>query len=384
MMDMFYRKFEERCYASRATIKDLRKQYLSFAAPIAQEFPGGNIYDAGCGRGEWLELMREIGLNPLGVDLDEGMLSACKNLDLTAEKGDAIDRLFLMEDSSQVIVSAFHVVEHIPFERLRDFITQAHRTLLPGGLLIMETPNPENIFVATKNFYLDPTHLRPIPAELLAYVAEFSGFSRVHILRLQEPKKFSPGDDISLNDVIFGVSLDYAVVAQKRGSEDIMSALDKPFSVKRGQSLHDLVNIWDGQFERLRQDCSRAQKDLEVIHSSYLWILGAPFRKIAFQIGLLRSYGARVRLKHLEKAILKKIAAYTDGHEQAKLFVIKVANFFGVEDRLSSLRRSIIGGQNSGRIYPDVSKLGALSPQAQAIYENLREDIAKSREGGCL
>ena len=86
---------------------------------------------------------------------------------------------------------------------------------MPGGLLIMETPNPENIVVATRNFYLDPTHQRPIPPMLLAFVAEYAGFARVKTLRLQESKELVNKGDVSLQDVFAGASPDYAVVAQK-------------------------------------------------------------------------------------------------------------------------------------------------------------------------
>lgn len=79
-----------------------------------------------------------------------------------------------------------HIVEHIPFEDIQTLVQEAFRVLTPAGLLILETPNPENIQVATSGFYIDPTHTRPIPSQLLSFLPEYYGFKRTKILRLQE------------------------------------------------------------------------------------------------------------------------------------------------------------------------------------------------------
>nr|WP_312988253.1 class I SAM-dependent methyltransferase [Comamonas koreensis] len=241
----FYRAFEERCYAPRSVIKGLREQYLAYIAPLAVLYPGAGSFDIGCGRGEWLELMQAQGFNPLGVDLDAGMLQACVDLGLPAQQGDGIAHLQTLGDETQAVVTAFHVVEHIPFEQLQILVWEAQRVLKPGGLLIMETPNPENIAVATRNFYLDPTHLRPIPPMLLGFLPEFHGFSRVSTLRLQEPRDIHVRSDISLTDVLHHVSPDYAVVAQKGASPAVLAAFDGAFSESRGVDLHNLANRFD-------------------------------------------------------------------------------------------------------------------------------------------
>lgn len=211
----FYRAFEERFYAPRSMIKELRKQYLPFIEPLRQLYPGAASFDIGCGRGEWLELMLEHGFNPFGMDLDEGMLQAARELKLPALQGDAVAHLRSLSDESMAVISAFHVVEHITFEQLRTVITESKRVLMPGGLLIMETPNPENIVVATRNFYLDPTHIRPIPPMLLQYIADYEGYARSRVVRLQERPDLRTATDIRIIDILSGVSPDYAVVAQK-------------------------------------------------------------------------------------------------------------------------------------------------------------------------
>jgi len=191
MNDGFYRAFEERYYAPRDVIKSMRAQYLPFVMPLKNTYGTGSVYDIGCGRGEWLSIINdEFGWNVFGVDLDEGMLKDCIERGLAVKKGDAVEYLKTIQSESQLVVSAFHVVEHISFEQLKSVVIEGLRVLKPGGLLIMETPNPENIVVATNNFYVDPTHQRPIPHQLLSFVTEFYGFKRVKTVRLQESKKF--------------------------------------------------------------------------------------------------------------------------------------------------------------------------------------------------
>jgi SAM-dependent methyltransferase len=302
MSDGFYRAFEERYYAPREVIKALRRQYLPFVKPIADLYPGTATFDAGCGRGEWLELMGEVELSPFGVDLDDGMLAACVELGLPAIKGDAVSYIATLPNDSQSIVSAFHVVEHITFDQLRTLVAEALRVLKPGGLLIMETPNPENIIVATRNFYLDPTHQRPIPSALLAFVAEYAGFARVKTLRLQESKELVTKGDVSLQDVFAGASPDYAVVAQKAAADDVLALTSDAFNAGYGLSLENLLGRWDTRFDRVEAKAEQAEAkaeqaeakaeqaeeqaealtlNLSQMHSSSSWRLTAPLRAIS-------------------------------------------------------------------------------------------------------
>ena len=237
----FYRAFEDRYRGSRELIRGRLEVYLDFLRPLAGLFKNPAAVDLGCGRGEFLELLLSVGFQAQGVDLDDGMLRACKNLGLPAEKGDALAYLAKLPAQSQVLVSAFHVVEHITFEQLQTLATEAHRVLKPGGIMILETPNPENITVSTHNFYLDPTHNAPIPPVLLEFIAEFFGFGRVKILRLQELPGLADKKKVSLVDVLNGVSPDYAIVAQKTGSKEFMTVLDPAYAKDYGITLNTLA-----------------------------------------------------------------------------------------------------------------------------------------------
>jgi len=310
MNDHFYRAFEERYYAPRSTIKALRQQYLPFVTPLALAYPEGNTFDIGCGRGEWLELMKESGLKPYGVDLDPGMLQGCIDLGLPAQQGDAVVYLKTLRNESQIIISAFHVVEHISFEQLQSVVTESLRALKPGGLLIMETPNAENVGVGTCNFYLDPTHQRPVPDLLLSFLVEYAGFARTKVLKLQENKALASSSSISLIEVLTGVSPDYAVIGQKDGPDSILESLNAVFETSYGLSLSALSKAYDEQREmRIQQAMAMAeqardtanrinseiretiqllcssnqnlQAQLQNVYNSYSWGLTAPLRKLS-------------------------------------------------------------------------------------------------------
>ncbi len=264
MSDNFYRAFEERYYAPRDLIKSIRRQYLPFVEPLASIYPSGRTFDLGCGRGEWLELMSEQGLTPFGVDLDAGMLQACEERGLPATQGDAVAYLKTLESGSQVVVSAFHVVEHITFEQLQTVVSEALRVLRPGGLLILETPNPENIAVATNNFYLDPTHQKPIPSLLLSFVVEHGGFETVKTLRLQEsPGLRNPDYPVSLLDVIRGASPDYAVIAQKAADPGIKEKFVPVFAAEYGLSLEQLAGRYEARTDSVRVRMEKAEAGVE-------------------------------------------------------------------------------------------------------------------------
>jgi O-antigen chain-terminating methyltransferase len=269
MVDTFYRAFEERYRGSREVIKSRLRQYLPFVEPLASKYPDASVFDVGCGRGEWLELMAEIGLVPHGIDLDDGMIVACVELGLPAQKGDAITFLSTLPNDSQLVVSAFHVIEHISFEQLRILVREALRVLKCGGILIMETPNPENIIVATRNFYLDPTHQRLIPPQLLSFLSEYYGFEQVKTLRLQESAELAAGKPLSLLDVFNAVSPDFAVVAQKGGDEAAIAATKSAFDTEYGLTFEVLADKYEEQVAAKAQQLEELGRELnEQLESS--------------------------------------------------------------------------------------------------------------------
>ncbi len=173
----FYHAFEERFRGSRELILSRLRFYIPFLMPFKQIYDECRVIDLGCGRGEWLELMREIDFQALGVDINENMVADCRERSLAVEMADAVEFLRSLPDESHVVVSAFHLVEHLPFSFLHTLTKEALRVLKPCGLLILETPNPQNILVGSAEFYLDPTHQRPIPPGSISFYCR--------VLRLQ-------------------------------------------------------------------------------------------------------------------------------------------------------------------------------------------------------
>jgi O-antigen chain-terminating methyltransferase len=275
MDDNFYRVFEDRFRGSREDIKKKLEGYLPFLEPFPEGKKQLSALDLGCGRGEWIEMLAERGVDALGIDTDDAMLDVCRAKGLSVENGDVITVLQSQADASRNIISAIHLAEHLEFDRLRLLVAEAHRVLQPGGLLIMETPNPENIQVSTSHFYLDPTHRRPVPPGLLSFLPEYYGFARVKIIRLNEPKRCAGNDKPGLMDVFDGVSPDYAVVAQKAAPADRMACFDLAFKKEAGLTLDRLAGRYDAKIDRigaeLRAELCIVKRQVDEVRHSFLW-----------------------------------------------------------------------------------------------------------------
>jgi SAM-dependent methyltransferase len=292
MPTSFYRAFEDQYRGSRALIKERLRVYLPFITPLAALHPEHAALDLGCGRGEWLELLQEQHIKAAGVDLDDGMLAACRERGLDVQNANAISHLQAQPSQSLLLVTGFHLAEHLPFEVLQELIAQARRVLLPDGLLILETPNPENLVVGTVNFYIDPTHQRPLPHQLLSFLIEQQGFKRIKHLRLQEDPRLLGSAPVSLYDVLAHASPDYAIVAQQspsaanpnsdpantspsiaNSSSSTSNSNTSPaaspdplaaaFATEHGLSLHSLANRYDAQQHAALQACQAATQQAE-------------------------------------------------------------------------------------------------------------------------
>ena len=245
----FYRAFEDRYRGSRDLIKERLRAYLPFVGPLVAEGREANALDLGCGRGEWLELLTEHAFSARGVDLDDGMLAACRERGLAVETADAVTALRALADESVAVVSAFHLAEHVSFDTLQELVAQALRVLQPGGLLIMETPNPENPMVGACRFYLDPSHQRPLPAPLLSFLTEYVGFARQKVLGLQEDPALRGTAPVRLIQVLDGASPDYGVIAQKAAATEVLQSFDPAFERGYGIGITELAE----RFERTQQ-----------------------------------------------------------------------------------------------------------------------------------
>lgn len=352
----FYKAFEDRHRGSRDLIKERLRVYLPFVEPLKKLYPECRAVDLGCGRGEWLELLGEAGIEACGVDIDADMAAECRKLGLNVEEGDAISFLRSMPDESQAVVSAIHVVEHLPFPEVQTLATEAMRVLKPAGLLILETPNPENLVVAGYHFYVDPTHMRPVPPQLLSFLTEYCGFCRTKILRPREDPSLAVDRPLGVLDVLGGVSADYAVIAQKEAPEECLAPFDRAFGAAQGMNIESLAGRYDAQqnekiqgiggmlnekIDNIREILNRQmttlqserdvlQATLQAVYNSTSWRITAPMRRAKRLLmkvlpGIRRVSVEAVRLpSRLVRPVLAKTARWAAGNPHLVSIVSKL------------------------------------------------------------
>ena len=220
VLDALYVSFEDQFRGTREDIKERLRMYI----PIVQEAKLGSettpILDVGCGRGEWLELLQEEGLCGQGVDQNRILVEQCRRRGLGVVESDALTYLRSLPDASLGTVTGFHIIEHLPLERLVELLDETVRVLTSGGLAIFETPNPQNVLVGSHHFYLDPTHRNPLPSSMMKFMVEARGLCRVEIIELHPyPAAYrvqEAGLDVAqrFNEYFYGAQ-DYAVVGWK-------------------------------------------------------------------------------------------------------------------------------------------------------------------------
>jgi SAM-dependent methyltransferase len=178
-----YVELERRYRGTEEEIRERIAVYRPFL--LAGDVAPGPVLDLGCGRGEALALLRDWGLAGRGVDASARMVQLCRERGLEAEGGDLFEVLSGLPEASLGGVVSFHVIEHLPAPALDRLVRLAWRALRPGGVLILETPNPLSVVVAARNFWLDPTHVRPVHPESLKLMYELAGFDPVERLDLR-------------------------------------------------------------------------------------------------------------------------------------------------------------------------------------------------------
>ncbi|MCK5933090.1 MAG: class I SAM-dependent methyltransferase [Fulvimarina manganoxydans] len=218
LLDDFYVAFENRYRGTTEDIASRQAIYLSeLDALNADPLTSGPVLDLGCGRGEWLKLLRDREIDGLGLDTNAGQLAEARDHGLAVREGDALAFMRAEPEARYMAVTAFHIVEHLPFETLAEWMLEIRRILKPGGKLIVETPNPETLTVGASTFHMDPTHQKPVPSGLLDVLAETVGFDQRIVRplhphpRLKEAMETMPGDFAYL---LFGYQ-DYGFFARR-------------------------------------------------------------------------------------------------------------------------------------------------------------------------
>ena len=206
-------KFAEKFRGSEDEIRFRQRMY---AARFREHGP---VLDIGCGRGEMLQVFRAAGIAARGVDSNGDAIALCQASGLDAEKADLFSYLSALPDASLGGVICCQVVEHLPPARVPEMIGLVHAKLRAGGLLGIETPNPECLAIFATHFYIDPTHRHPIPPVLASFYLEEAGFGQIQIERLSSAIESMPalGElPEAFRREFFG-SLDYAAFGIKLG-----------------------------------------------------------------------------------------------------------------------------------------------------------------------
>ena len=217
-------KFEKHFRGSREEIREAQKMYLPYFKK------GETVIDLGCGRGEFLELLKENDIHAVGVEPYPDFANECKGKRLEVVETDAISFLEKLEDFSIDGIFAAQLIEHLKPADLVRLCRLAYKKIKKGGCIIMETPNPTCLAVYTNAFYLDPTHEKPVHPKTLEYYLQDAGFqstetiftenSRINyrlpllnIAGVENLEEINNGINL-LSDTIFG-SQNYAMIAKK-------------------------------------------------------------------------------------------------------------------------------------------------------------------------
>lgn len=220
--DEHYLAFEERF---RGNSDELRSRLRDYVPYFADRAP---VLDLGCGRGEFLELLGQAGVEAKGIDGNREMVHACREKGLTAEVGDIVTFVAEGASASSGGIFAAQVIEHLPPSIVRKFLGDCFRILRDDGRVVLETVNPQSV-VAFVAFYRDLTHQKPLHPETLDFMLRAVGFRDVETRytspvsersRLLNLTDESPESDTlnqnfeKLNELLFG-DQDYAVIATK-------------------------------------------------------------------------------------------------------------------------------------------------------------------------
>lgn len=217
-----YFDFENHFRGSIESIKKAQEFYLPYFKNSKK------VIDIGCGRGEFLSLMKDNGIDACGVDIYEPYVDYCNMKGLSAVCGDGSEFLSKQDEVDGIFVG--QVVEHLKTHEIIRLCNTAYEKLSEGGIIVIETPNPTSLAIYTNAFYIDPSHIKPVHPLTMRYYLEKAGFRKIDIIFTENSRpqfeipelKISGGEDTEefnkamkkVSELLYG-SQDYAVIACK-------------------------------------------------------------------------------------------------------------------------------------------------------------------------
>ncbi|MBP7964026.1 MAG: class I SAM-dependent methyltransferase [Caldilineaceae bacterium] len=266
---------------------------LRFYLPYLEQ--SHRVLDIGCGHGEFLEMLTAAGHEAVGMDIDPGMVAACRAKGLDVTEADVLEWLPTQAGRFDAIFSS-NVMEHLPAPVVAQVIRAAHGALRPGGLLLIGVPNPESIVVQLHEFWRDATHVRLYSNQLLAFFFADAGFEAIQTgqneaarwegtdplaaILNRHPLSIPPGnlqvDPIAIESLPEAEALPAGVAAGASLSQKIafrlghfvFQRLIAPFVAPLSRDLERLSHAIETNQERLAQSSARSQENQKLLQEN--------------------------------------------------------------------------------------------------------------------
>ncbi len=373
MHDDFYRAIQARFEGSADVQRKRLLGYLPFVYPLLHTYPQAPVLDLNDGASPWLRMLGEVGFNATS---------------LNAQAPDLLTQLARQPDQSQTIVSAFRLVEYLPFDDVRQVVQESLRILKPGGLLILEAPNPENLVLGAGGYYAIPNRQPPVMPELLEFVPHYYGYARTKLVRRLDRLQLGGDAPVQLLNVLNAVSPAYAVIAQKSTDEMSQAPVIPAFTHDYGLKLETLTERFDQQIQQIKADAAATELKLETaiqeLEDSLLWKLSRPIRWADNQGKRLADEGVGERIRAFKekftRIIVQRVLRLFAAKPALQRFCHKVSNKLGLTHYFVSLGRAVEPKVIPVEIDPAVvnealrlhARLTTLSPEAVQIATELQ------------
>ncbi|NLW48653.1 MAG: class I SAM-dependent methyltransferase [Firmicutes bacterium] len=222
--ELDYLLFEHRFRGDREKIKERQNVYLKI---FKDKTP---ILDIGCGRGEFIEMMIENGIEATGIDINDDMVSYCRDRNLPVLMAEGIAYLDSIENNSLGGIFIAQVVEHLKSDQIIYLITLAHKKLKPQGALVIETINPQVLYTFANQFYLDLTHEKPVHPHTLEFIFQQVGFKNNRF------EFMIPAKDMQIPNLIISEDLSSNI-------REFNSAVDRLNQILYGEQDYAIIGI---------------------------------------------------------------------------------------------------------------------------------------------
>ena len=373
MHDDFYRAIQARFEGSADVQRKRLLGYLPFVYPLLHTYPQAPVLDLNDGASPWLQMLGEVGFNATSLNVHAPEL---------------LTQLAQQPDQSQAIVSAFRLVEYLPFDDVRQVVQESLRILKPGGLLILEAPNPENLVLGAGGYYAIPNRQPPVMPELLEFVPQYYGYARTKLVRRLDRLQLGGEAPVQLLNVLNAVSPAYAVIAQKSTDGMSQTPVIPAFTHDYGLKLETLTERFDQQIQQIKADAAATELKLETaikeLEDSLLWKLSRPIRWADNQGKRLADEGVGERISAFKekftRIIVQRVLRLFAVKPALQSFCHKVSNKLGLTHYFVSLGRVVEPKVIPVEIDPAVlseaqrvqARLTTLSPEAMQIATELQ------------